>query len=412
MTTTTQPQIGAARPSVNLAWLTVVLGALSAFAPFSVDMYLASLPKLAESFHASAGEVQLGLSLFFLGLSLGQLVFGPLTDRFGRKPPLLAGIALFATASLLIAFAPNIESFVLLRLLQAFGGCAGMIIGRAVISDLFEEREAASVLSLIMMVQGVGPIIAPVIGGYIIVAAGWPAVFLFLTVLGLACFAGTCWAVPETLPQERRKRENPGQILRTYASLLCKRGFILPTLCGSFAFASLFAFISDSPFVYMELYGVAPQHFGWLFGLNAVGIIFSAQLNRLLLRRFTSEEILGGALAVNILMGALLLLILQTSSLLLLVATLWIIFATLPLIAANTVALAMAEGSEHLGSASGLIGVTQFGLAALSSSLIGLLHNGTAYPMAGMIFLCSLLAGLTALMQRRLSLPGSEENQL
>jgi DHA1 family bicyclomycin/chloramphenicol resistance-like MFS transporter len=364
-------------------------------------MYLASVPKLAESFHASAAEVQLGLSLFFLGLSLGQLAFGPLIDRFGRKLPLLAGIALFTTTSLLIAFAPNIESFVLLRFLQAFGGCAGMIIGRAVISDLFEEREAASVLSLIMMVQGVGPIVAPVVGGYIIVTAGWPAVFLFLTALGGACFAGTYWAVPETLPQEQRKRENPVQILRTFASLLCKREFILPTLCGSFAFGSLFAFISGSPFVYMELYGVAPQHFGWLFGINAVGIIFSAQLNRLLLRRFTSEAILVGALAVNILMGVLLLLILSTSSLALLVTTLWIIFATLPLIAANTVALAMAEGSEHLGSASALIGVTQFGMAALSSGLISLLHNGTAYPMAAMILLCSLLAGCAAWMRRR-----------
>lgn len=396
MSTTTHPKIAAASPSVNVARLTVVLGALSAFAPFAVDMYLASLPKLAESFHASAGQVQLGLSLFFLGLALGQLLFGPLIDRFGRKPPLLAGIALFATTSLLIAFAPNIESFVLLRLLQAIGGSAGMIIGRAVISDLFDEREAAGVLSLTMMVQGVGPIVAPVIGGYIIVAAGWPAVFLFLTFFGVACFGEVCWAVPETLPKEERKRENPGRILRTYASLLGKRGFILPTLCGSLAFASLFAFISGSPFVYMQLYGVVPQHYGWLFGLNAVGIIFSAQLNRVLLRRFTPETILAGALAVNIPMGALLILIVGASSLPLLIAALWIIFATLPLITANTVAQAMAEGNEHRGSASGLIGVTQFGMAALSSSIIGFLHNGTAYPMAAMIFLCSLLAGLAA----------------
>jgi DHA1 family bicyclomycin/chloramphenicol resistance-like MFS transporter len=151
----------------------------------------------------------------------------------------------------------------------------------------------------------------------------------------------------------------------------------------------------------MELYGVVPQHFGWLFGLNAVGIIFSANLNRFLLQRFTPEAILGGALAVNISMGALLILIVGASSLPLLIVALWIIFATLPLIAANTVAHAMAEGSDHRGSASALIGVTQFGMAALSSSIIGLLHNGTAYPMAAMIFLWSLLAGFAALAARR-----------
>lgn len=381
-----------ARP--RILRLTLILASLTAFAPFATDMYLASFPLLAGSFNADVGSIQLSLSVFFLGLALGQLVYGPLIDRFGRKPPLLFGVGLFVITSLLIAVAPSIEIFIGLRFLQAMGGSAGMIVSRAMIADLFSEREVARVLSLMMVVQGLAPILAPILGGYTIAMAGWEAVFLFLALFGLACLMAAGWGLTETLPPHQRRREHLVHVLTIWRQLLATHDFIVPTLTGALASAGTFAFISGSPFVYMELHGVSQQHYGWLFGLNVVGMILAAQLNRLLLTRYTLRVILGAGLAVMVLASAILVLLSGTTSLPLFVALIFVSLANIPLIGANATALAMVASGAHRGSGSAIIGVLQFGIASLVSATVSLLHDGTARPMTAVILACAATAGL------------------
>lgn len=385
----------------KIARLTVILASLSAFAPFATDMYLASFPLLAKSFDTDLGTVQLGLSVFFLGLALGQLFYGPLIDRFGRKPPLLAGIVLFVATSLLIAVAPSIESFIALRFLQAVGGCAGMIASRAIIADLFPEQEAARVLSLIMLVMGLAPIVAPILGGYVIAIAGWQAVFIFLALFGIACLLAVQWGLSETLPIHHRRSEHPVRVLNTWWRLLTTRDFIVPTLTGGLALAAMFAFISGSPSVYMELHGVSQEHYGWLFGINAVGMILAAQLNRVLLSRIGLRVILTMSLAVMVSAAVALVVLPTTASLALLVTLLFVCLANMPLIGANATVLAMTASGLHRGGGSSIIGVLQFGLASLVSAAVGLLHNGTALPMTGAILACAAGAGLTWLIGAR-----------
>lgn len=397
----TAPHAVARQTPVHIARLTLVLGALTAFAPFATDMYLVSFPALAASFHADSGQVQLGLSLFFVGLAVGQLFYGPLIDRYGRKLPLLAGTAFFAATSFLIVFAPDIESFIALRLLQAIGGCAGMVVSRAIITDLFDERETARILSLMMTVQGLAPILAPVLGGYILIFADWRAIFLFLAVFGAICFAAASTLLPETLPRQKRQRMNLVGVLTIYVHLLGQRRFIAPTLAGSLSLGSIFAFISGSPFVFMEIHQISPQHYGWLFGANAFGMIVAAQLNRFLLNRLAPSKVLAGALGVQIVAIFVALVTLTSGSLFVLLSSLWISLATIPLVAANATALGMAASGKHAGSASALVGVLQFGVAGIVSALVGVLHDGTALPMVGTIFACGLLAGGVLFLGRR-----------
>ena len=326
---------------VNLLHLTLIFSALSAFAPLATDMYLASFPQLAQSLHTDIGKVALGLSIYFLGLSVGQLVYGPLIDRFGRKGPLLLGILLFALSSALIVVAGSIECFLVLRLLQAIGGCAGMVVSRAMISDLLDEREAARFFSLMMVVSGIGPIVAPILGGYLISFAGWQAIFVFLTLLGLSCLVATQFMIPETLEPKAKQPLEVSAIVRTFGRLLVRRRFMIPTLLGSAVLGGIFAFISGAPFVYMQLYGVSKVNFGWVFGINAIGITLAAQANRMLLQRFSTTTLMQAGLLVHIGCAVLLYACAAKLSLPLLVLSIWLCLAPIPVIAANATALAM-----------------------------------------------------------------------
>ena len=246
---------------VSTISLTFILAALTAFAPLSTDMYLASFSSLADTFATDEGRVQLSLSVFFFGLSVGQLIYGPLIDRFGRKPPLIAGLVVFTLASAAIVAAPTVDSFIALRLVQALGGCAGMVVSRAVVADLFDERGSARFLSQMMLVQGLAPIVAPLIGGYILAVAPWQAIFAVLALFGVGCVIAATRGLPETLPPERRHAAGPGGIARAFGRVLADRAFMAPALSGAFAAASLFAFISGSPYVYMQLHGVSQQDY-------------------------------------------------------------------------------------------------------------------------------------------------------
>lgn len=279
------------RMPVNTLRLTLVLGSLTAFAPFATDMYLSSFPTLAEHYSTDIESVQLSLSMFFLGLSAGQLVYGPLIDYFGRKPPLLAGTAIFILSSLLITIAPGIDSFICLRLIQAVGGCAGMIVSRAVVNDLFDAREGAKMLSTLMLVTGLGPVIAPIAGSYLLAAAGWQSIFAFLAVFGIGCFLATAFGLKETLEPNQRAAIQTSSILKAYLHLILRREFMAPLLAGSFGFCALFAFITASPSVFMDLQGVSQATYGWLFAINAMAMIIASQLNNMLLKRFSVAQI-------------------------------------------------------------------------------------------------------------------------
>lgn len=390
-----------ATTTINSLSLTFILASLTAFAPLSTDMYLASFSSLAETFATDEGRVQLSLSVFFFGLSAGQLIYGPLVDRFGRKPPLIAGLAIFTLSSAIIVVVPTVEGFIALRLCQALGGCAGMVVSRAVVADLFDERGSARFLSQMMLIQGMAPIVAPLLGGYILAVAPWEAIFVVLTLFGTGCLIAAWRGLPETLSPERRHAVGIGGIARAFGEVLANREFMAPALSGASAAACIFAFITGSPFVYMHLHGVSQQHYGWLFGLNACGMIVASQVNRLLLRWFPAGKVMAGALAFNVLMGIVLVTVAADAPLPILVAVLMLCLSTGPLIGANSTAIAMSHAAAHRGTASSVLGVMQFAVASLASASVGLLHNGTVYPMVGIILAGGLLASLAYLMGRR-----------
>jgi DHA1 family bicyclomycin/chloramphenicol resistance-like MFS transporter len=378
----------------STARLTLILGALTAFGPLSIDMYLPSLPTIAREFQTDTATAQLSLSLFFVGLAAGQALYGPIADRYGRKRPLLVGCALYALASIACALAMSIESLIALRLAQAIGGCAGMVIARSAVRDLFDERNSARMYSFLMLVMGLAPITAPLIGGQLLVVFGWRAIFWLLSGFGLLCLLMVMFGLPETLPEERRTRAGLGQALATYGRLLADRRFMGYALAGGFVSAGMFAYISGSPFVFIELYGVAPQNYGWIFGANALGLVIVSQINRRLLVHYRSESILAATLAVAAAAGLLLALVATTGfgGLVGLLIPLFCCIASVGLVGPNSAAAAMAPHGRVAGSASALLGTLQFAVGAVAGALVGAFYNGTAVPMADVIAACELAA--------------------
>ena len=378
------------KPTVPIARLAMILGTLAMFGPFGTDMYLSGFSKIADSLHTSVAEVQITLSVYFIGLAIGQMIYGPLIDRFGRKPPLLFGLTLFIASSILIALAPNIHCFIALRLLQALGGCAGMIVGRAVVRDLFDLRGSANMLSILAIVQGLGPILAPIFGSFMLTMLPWQSVFIFTAFFGAFCLAESLFGLPETLPPEERRKVSFGQMFADYWDLATRRGFIVPALASGLAMSSLFAYISGSSFVFMHIYGVGARTYGMIFAGNAFGTIFAAQANRQLLRRYEPQQVLSAGFVLNIVVSASLVFVSSGTPMWVFMIPLWINVASLPLIFANAIAIAMDAGHDKGGSASAIVGLLQFLFASLASLAVSLLHNGTAYPMS-----CVMLGGVT-----------------
>jgi MFS transporter, DHA1 family, multidrug resistance protein len=376
-----------AGPSVRFI---LVLGALTALTPASIDMYLPSFPALGRDLGASPGSVQLTLSAYLVGLALGQAMYGPLADRLGRRRPLMAGLALYVIATLGCALAPSIAALIALRFVQALGGSACLVIPRAIVRDRFDPQASARVYSHLMLVVGVAPILAPLLGGQIVRLAGWRAVFGVLTALGLGAFLLAALA----LPRSGVRAATPSAGLRDYARLLADRRFVGFALCGGLAMAGMFAYISSSPYVLIELYGIPPHAFGWVFGGNAAALIASAQVNGLLLLRLRTETILRHSLIGALLVGTALVVVTATAvgGLPVLLVLLFVYVATRGFLQPNAAAGALADHPQRAASASALFGVVQFGGATVASALVGAVHDGTARPMALVMGASSLLA--------------------
>jgi DHA1 family bicyclomycin/chloramphenicol resistance-like MFS transporter len=381
----------------------LILGALSAFGPLAIDFYLPAFPAMALAFGTDENQVQMTLSAYFFGLSIGQLAYGPVADRFGRRVPLLIGVGLFTAASLACAYAPNLEWLIAARFVQALGGCAGMVISRAIVSDKCDAVGSAKVFSQLMLVMGLAPILAPLIGGVLVNVAGWQSIFLALTVFSALAGLAVATGLPESLPAHIARQPLSGA-MRQYGRLLADPLFLGHALTGGIAIAGMFAYIAGSPFVIIKLYGVPAEYFGWLFGANAAGFILVAQVNARLLAKRGPAFLLARAVWVYLAAGLALLAVsaLHPTHLWPLLIPLFVCIASLGCISPNAAACAMNGQGARAGSASALLGCLQFSVAAGASALVGVLHDGTAVPMAMVISLCAIFVVATAMYTRRL----------
>ncbi|CRI55337.1 multidrug effflux MFS transporter [Pseudomonas sp. CCOS 191] len=387
---------------MNLRTL-LILGALSAFGPLAIDFYLPAFPAMAHAFATDEKHVQATLAAYFLGLSLGQLAYGPVADRFGRRIPLLFGVGLFTVASLACAYAPNLDSLIVARFVQALGGCAGMVLSRAIVSDKCDAVASAKVFSQLMLVMGLAPILAPMLGGVLVNVSGWQSIFLALSLFSAACLVAVGLGLPESLPAHVPRQPLSGA-LRQYLRLFGDRVFVGHALTGGIAIAGMFAYIAGSPFVFIKLYGVPAEHYGWLFGTNAAGFILMAQVNARLLAKRGPAFLLARAVWLYLVAALALLLVaaLRPAQLWPLLVPLFVCIASLGCIIPNASACAMSGQGARAGSASALMGCLQFSVAAGAAALVGVLHDGSAVPMALVISLCGALVVSVAMLTRRL----------
>ncbi|MDW5597260.1 multidrug effflux MFS transporter [Conexibacter stalactiti] len=369
--------------------LIVVLGALSAFGPLSLDMYLPGLPDLAGDLGSSASAAQLTLTACMIGLAAGQLLAGPLSDGRGRRRPLLAGLALYALASTLCALAPSIWLLIPLRLLQGAAGAFGIAISRAVVRDLHSGAAAARVYALLMLVNGLAPIVAPLLGGQLLGVTDWRGIFWLLALIGIALLLVAWRLLPETLPRERRHGGGLAATMALFGTLLRDRAFVAVTLASGLSSAMMFCYIAGSPFVVQEIYGLSPQLFSLAFAANALGIVLLAQVGARLVGRHGPRALMRTGLLIGF-AGALLLLlaVVLDAGLALVLAAFFTFVASIGLTTPNAAALALADHPRAAGSASGLLGLAQFAIGGAAAPLVGIGGSGTALPLA--LVVCAL----------------------
>jgi len=361
---------GAARTALTL-------GAFVALGPLTIDMYLPALPSITGDLGTTAATVQLTLTGTLVGLALGQLVLGPLSDAYGRRRPLLAGTALHVVASLLVLVAPTVAVLGALRVLQGVGAAAGAVIAIAVVRDLYDGRAAATMLSRLFLVLGAAPVLAPTIGGEILRFTSWRGVFALLAAYGLALLAVGWATLRETLPPERRRSAGVVGTLRGYGELLHDRSYVGLVLVAGLTMAGLFSYVSGSAFVYQGEFGLDEQQFGLLFGAGAFWLIAATQLNPLVLRRFEPQQVLVAGTVIGALAGAALVVLAGTSTggLPAVVVSLWVVLFACGLALPNAPALALSRHGDAAGTAAALLGAVQFGVGALVSPVVGLLGN-------------------------------------
>jgi len=376
------------------ALIMCVLALLSIFPPLATDMYLSAIGHVAEALDTTDAAAELSLSVFFLGLCLGQIIVGPIADAFGRRLPLLAGTLLFTLTSVGLLMVENIIAFNALRFLQAVGACTGMAVGRAIVSDLYQGRKVAKVMTLLVTLMTLGPIVSPFLGSLLLAGFGWQSIFVTLVIVGITALVLTMSIIPETLPRAERKAGAIRHAIGHFASLATRRRFMVPTLVTSLIQAPMFAFITASSGVFQGEFGLTSASYGILFGVIASALVVFGEINNLLLNRFDPEQLLTWGLPVFALAAATLLFVAGSGVFWLLVGALWLTLGMVGLLSANGMSAAMAGSPDAAGLGSAGLGVIQFGIAFATSSLVALAGTETAVPMAAAIFGSAVLAFL------------------
>lgn len=386
----------------NYIKLILILGSMTALGPFSIDMYLPGFSGIAKDLQTTVTEVSKSLSSYFIGISAGQLLYGPLLDRFGRKKPLFIGLLVYILASLGCVFVADINTFIGLRFIQAVGSCAASVASVAMVRDLFPVKEIPKVLSKLMLIVGLSPMLAPTIGGYVTSYYGWHAVFLILMFMGIFVLVTSQIGLPKTHEPNLSISLKPKPIINSFVSILKVPQFYTYTLTGSIAFSGLFTYVAASPILFMDILKVDSTIYGWIFAFMSMSFIGSSQLNSLLLIRFSSEQMISGALIAQIIISSSFL-ILAINGVLGLYGTITMLFlflACLGISNPNTAGLTLAPFSENAGSASALMGACQLGFGAFTSFAVGIFVKNSMVPMVAIMTSTTIIAFIVLIIGR------------
>lgn len=383
--------------------LVVLLGALSAFPPLALDLYLPALPAIGQGLGASGAQVQGTMASFFLGMAIGQLFYGPASDRVGRKPAALVGATVFFVASVVCAMATSIEMLVAARFAQALGACAGAVISRAAVRDMFGPTETARMLSLMMLIMGLAPVLAPLAGSYILLAAGWRACFWVLAGFGALMVLSIGFGMRESRSTETHAQSQLENPFQAYAAVLKQRRVLGYCLCGALNGAMIFTYLSNAPGLIIGHYGISPTNFGWVFGVNAAAMIVSSQVNRRVLRYLTPDQVLLRASIAGVMVAGALVAasVVDPVGPWLVLPVLFVLMGTYGFLQGNTMAGALNADPTRAGSTSALLGSGSFAVGAIAASITGLLSDGTPLAMTATIFVAQLGS---AVALRRLAL--------
>lgn len=384
-------------------YLILILGSLTALSPFSIDMYLSAFPLMAQYFHTNVAEVSITLSSYFVGLASGQLFYGPLMDRFGRKKPLFVGLFIYICASIACVFTTSIDTLILLRFIQAAGGCSASVGAFAMVRDLFPPRESAKVLSLLILILGVSPLLAPTIGGYLAIYLGWTSVFVTLAIGATILLLVVMKFLPESHKGDATHVLKPLPIAKNYWSILKEPAFYTYAVAGALGFSGLFVYLAASPIIFMEIFGVSEQVYGWIFAFVAMGLVGMSQLNVVLIRKYSNEQILLGSLCMLTLVSLVFFICAYNGwyNVYSVVGTMFVFLSCVGLSNPNSSALAMEPFGAKAGSAAAMLGFLQMGIGALASVLVGVMKAQQLFPLAAIFVGTSSMALVILLLGTR-----------
>lgn len=383
--------------------LILILGSLTALGPFSIDMYLPGFAQIATDLDTTVASVAMTLSSYFIGISAGQLLYGPLLDRYGRKKPLFIGMLVYIAASLGCVFVRDIDTFIGLRFIQAVGSCAATVASVSMVRDLFPVKDIPKVFSLLMLVVGLSPMLAPTVGGYVTDWYGWHMVFVILMFIGIIIMLGAQFGLPDSYEPDTSISLKPKPILKNFASVLKEPQFYTYAFTGAIAFSGLFTYVAASPIIFMDIYKVDPKMYGWIFAFMSLSFILSSQLNSVLLKWYRSEQLIYGALLTQSVV-AVVFLVLAINDMLGLYETIGMLFlflACLGISNPNTAGLTLAPFTNNAGSASALMGAIQLGLGALASFAVGVFVTASIYPMVLIMATSTIVALIVLLIGKR-----------
>lgn len=378
----------------HFAVLILILGALATISPFSIDMYLPGFPAIAVDLDTTIDQVQLSLTAYLVGISIGQLLYGPLLDRFGRKNPLYAGLTIYVIASVGCAFTESVESLIIMRFLQAIGGCVGIVAAQALIRDLFPVNRIAQAFSLLILVIAVSPMIAPTAGAYVTAWWGWHSMFILLAIITMAIMASVFFFLPSGKAPDPSISLKPRDVLKNFYFVIKEPQFLIYTVAGGLATAAPFAYIAGSSDVFMNIYKMSEKQYGWIFAILAFSMIGSTQLNHILLKKYKSEQLIKVTLWYQSIIGVLLVVgtYYDWYGLFSLIALMFVFLTGQGLTGPNTAALSLAPFPNHAGSASALMGSWRLGAGGIITALVSLFYNQTALPMVGMMSVCAVIS--------------------